>query len=65
MIKVESSTKIRLCCGAKGCPIIEDLGDGTVKITDDWGNTVIMKKEEAKLLSDGVNLLEGKQLILG
>lgn len=65
MIKRESQSTVRLCCNNKGCPTVTDLGDGTVKITDDDGNTVIMKKEEAALISDGVKTLDGQKLILG
>jgi hypothetical protein len=65
MITRINSNSVRLCCSGKGCPVITDLGDGTVKITDDNGNTIVVKKEEAELLSDGVRVLDGKQLILG
>jgi hypothetical protein len=41
------------------------LGNGTVEIVDDYGNKVIMKKEEALLLSDGVKTLNGEKLLLG
>lgn len=68
MIKRESENSVRLCCGKRGCPVVEDLGNGKVKITDDYGKEVIMSKEEAKLVSDGVKVLEGGgdgKLILG
>lgn len=65
MIKRESSNMVRLCCGKKGCPTIIDLGNGMVRITDDFGKEVEMTKEEAKLVSDGVKTLDGEKLILG
>lgn len=65
MIIRENTTTVKLCCNKRGCPLMEDLGDGRVKITDDDGNTIIVKKEEAILISDGVKVLEGKQLLLG
>lgn len=64
MVKRETENSVRLCCGGK-CPIVTDIGDGNIEITDDNGNTVVMKREEAKLISDGVRMLEGQQLILG
>jgi hypothetical protein len=64
MIKRESANSVRLCCGKKGCPVITDLGDGTVSITEN-GSTIIIKKEEAALISDGVKVLEGNQILLG
>ncbi|MBF0207897.1 MAG: hypothetical protein HQK53_13520 [Oligoflexia bacterium] len=65
MIKRENATTVRLCCGKKGCPTVIDLGNGMVKITDDFGKEVEMTKEEAKLVSDGVRTLDGEKLILG
>jgi hypothetical protein len=56
---------VRLCCGKKGCPTIEDLGNGMVRITDDFGKDVTMTKEEAEIVSDGVKVLNGEKLILG
>lgn len=65
MIKRDNSTTVRLCCGKKGCPTIQDLGNGMVRITDDFGKEVEMTKEEARLVSDGVRTLDGEKLILG
>lgn len=65
MVKSITKNSVRLCCGGKGCPVVTDIGEGLVEITDDDGNKVIMKREEAVLISDGVKVLEGKQLILG
>lgn len=65
MIIRESEKTVRLCCGKLGCPTVTDLGNGLVEITDDFGNKITVKKEEASLISDGVKTLEGKQVILG
>jgi hypothetical protein len=67
MIKRESENSVRLCCGKKGCPVVTDLGDGWIQITDDDGNVVKMKKQEAEMISDGVKILDNKEerLILG
>ena len=45
--------KIRLCCGGKGCPTIEKR-DKNVIITDDYGNKVTIKYDEAKLISEAL-----------
>ena len=63
IIRVNANT-VRLCCSGKGCPTITDIGGGMVQITDDDGNVVKVKKEEAVLISDGVKHLTGQQLIL-
>jgi len=43
---------------------MKDLDNGMVEITDDRGNTIVIKKEETALLSDGVKILTGEQLLL-
>lgn len=60
-----SEHSVRLCCNKKNCPVVTDLGNGTVEILDDDGNKIIIKKEEALLLSDGVKTLNGEKLLLG
>jgi hypothetical protein len=65
MIIPVNKNSVRLCCNGKGCPVVEDLNNGTVKITDDNGNTIVVKKEEALLISDGVKTIDEKKLILG
>lgn len=65
MIIRQSQDSVRLCCNGNGCPVVTDLGNGKVRITDDDGNTIVVKKEEAALISDGVKTLDDKQLICG
>lgn len=65
MIKRVNDNTVRLCCNNKGCPTMSDIGDGMVEITDDNGNKIVVKKEEASLISDGVKALEGEKLICG
>ena len=65
MIKQLSENSVKLCCKGKGCPIVTELADGRVEITDDDGNKIIVKKEEALLISDGVKTIDSQKLILG
>lgn len=65
MIKRLNDNTVKLCCSGKGCPTVTDLGNGMVEITDDNGNKVVMKKEEAALISDGVTTLDKEKLLLG
>lgn len=60
-----SERSVKLCCNKRGCPQVTDIGDGKVEITDDYGNKIIVKKEEAVLLSDGVKTLNEEKLLLG
>jgi hypothetical protein len=65
MIKQESANSVRLCCNGKGCPVVTKGDDGFVTITDDFGNTIKVKTEEAELISDGVKVLGGQKVICG
>jgi glycosyltransferase involved in cell wall biosynthesis len=66
MIIPLSDTSVKLCCNGKGCPVVTKLENGMVEIVDDNGNRIIVKEEEAALISDGVKTLtEKKQLLLG
>lgn len=59
MVRIDENT-IKLCCGGKGCPIIQDIGDGNVTITDDNGNVITVKKEEAGMISPALEHLTPK-----
>jgi hypothetical protein len=65
MIKRISDNSVKLCCNGQGCPVVTDIGGGLVEITDDNGNKIVVKKEEASLISDGVKTLNKENLILG
>ncbi len=65
MIKTIDKNSVRLCCNNKGCPVVREMDNGMVEITDDDGNKIIVKKEEALLISDGVKTIDSQKLILG
>jgi hypothetical protein len=65
MIKVLTNNSVKLCCKGKNCPVVTELTDGMVEITDDFGNKIIVRKEEALLISDGVKTIDNQKLILG
>lgn len=69
MIKILSDKSVQLCCKGKSCPIVTDIGGGMVEILDDYGKKVVMTKEEALQLSDGVKVIaeqqQKKELLLG
>lgn len=66
-IKTTGKDTVKICCGRRnGCPEVKDLGNGTCEITDDYGNKVVLKKEEAVLIGDAVKVVSDKErLILG
>tara|TARA_R100000805_G_C3585633_1_gene88492 strand:- start:711 stop:890 length:180 start_codon:yes stop_codon:yes gene_type:complete len=47
----KQDNQVILCCNTKGgCPTIEKIEDNKITIKDDYGNSVIMSLEEAKLI---------------
>jgi hypothetical protein len=49
--------QILLCCGGKACPVISDMKDGMIKIEDDFGGSIKIKKEQALLINDALKKL--------
>ena len=64
MIKRLSESSVKVCCCKQGCPVIEKIDDDNYKVTDDDGNTIIVKKEELKLMGDAVNAIDGDEELL-
>lgn len=59
-LKLNPNGTVTLCARKTCCPVMEDLGDGRVKITDDDGSAIIIDKSQARLINDGLNLMENK-----
>jgi hypothetical protein len=64
MIKRLTENSVKVCCGRTGCPVIEKIDEDYYKVTDDEGNTIVVKKEELKLMGDAVNTIDGDQELL-
>jgi len=66
MIKKLNDKQVRVCCGRSGCPVVEKIDDDHYKVTDDEGNSIVVKKEELKLMGDAVTAInEDQQLLNG
>ncbi len=66
MIKKIEENKVKVCCGKKGCPVVEKIDEDTYKVTDDDGNSIVVKKEELSLMGDAVQTInEDQQLLNG
>lgn len=44
--------------GGKCCPTMQIIDENRVKITDDYGNSIVVTKEEAALMGSGVSMLD-------
>ena len=64
MIKKLNTNKVKVCCGRNGCPVVEKIDDEHYKVTDDDGNSIVVKKEELKLMGDAVNAIDGDQQLI-
>ena len=64
IIKLKDNS-VKLCCNGKGCPVVTELENGMIEIVDDNGNRIVVRKEEAALISDGVKTIDEQKLILG
>ena len=64
MIRRLTENSVKVCWGKQGCPVIEKIDDDNYKVTDDDGNTIIVKKEELKLMGDAVNAIDGDEELL-
>lgn len=49
---------VLLCCGGKACPEIYAKGKHNVQIRDDSGFIITITREQAKLISDAVDIIE-------
>ena len=59
MVKILSDNSVQLCGRGKCCPIVTKREDGKYEVKDDYGNTVIVQKEELELVADAVKTLDG------
>lgn len=53
----EDGNRIFMCCGKANCPSAIINEENFVEISDDYGNTVKMKIEEAELLDGAIKKL--------
>ena len=64
-LKLNPNGTVTLCARKTCCPVMQDLGDGKIKITDDEGNSIIIDQSQAELIGDGLKVIKGaKQELL-
>ena len=60
-IKFQSPNTILLCCGKKGCPsIVKESGD-SYTLTDDFGGSVKLNKDELNAIQEAVTAFDNKK----
>lgn len=60
ILKLNPNGSVTLCARKTCCPVMEEIDNNKVRITDDDGNSIIISKEQANLIGDGVKVLESK-----
>lgn len=63
-LKLNPNGTVTMCGRKTCCPTMEEIDSEHVKITDDEGNSIIIRKEQAKLCTDAVKMLDEKKLDL-
>lgn len=64
VLKLNPNGTVTLCARKTCCPIMEDIGNGMVRITDDNGNSIVISKEQAGLVPAGLNAINEQNLEL-
>tara|TARA_R110002020_G_scaffold450879_1_gene664610 strand:+ start:3057 stop:3257 length:201 start_codon:yes stop_codon:yes gene_type:complete len=66
MIRKLDDSTVKVCCGRNGCPTVEKIDEEYYKVTDDSGNSIVVKKDELELMGDAITTInEDQQLING
>jgi hypothetical protein len=58
ILTLNPNGSVTLCARKTCCPVMTDLGNNKVKITDDDNNSIIIDKSQARLINDGLNILD-------
>lgn len=64
ILKLNSNGSVTLCARKTCCPVIEKINNEMIRITDDNGNSIIIEKEQARLINDALDLMDNKQVLL-
>lgn len=61
ILKLNPNGTVTLCARKTCCPVMQDLGNGKIKITDDDGNSIVIEQNQAELIGDGLKLIKGSK----
>ena len=46
-----------LCCNGVKCPVVRDAGNEKIEIKDDYGNSIVITKDQAQLIPQALKQL--------
>jgi hypothetical protein len=61
MKKLKHNSKrnsVMLCCNSKACPEVYPKGENSIQIRDDDGFIITITKDQARMISDAVDIIE-------
>jgi dissimilatory sulfite reductase (desulfoviridin) alpha/beta subunit len=61
ILKLNPNGTVTLCARKTCCPVMQDLGNGKIKITDDNGNSIVIEQSQAELIGDGLKVIKGSK----
>ena len=61
ILKLNPNGSVTLCARKTCCPVMEEISATQVRITDDNGNSIIINKDQAALINDGLKVLNSKE----
>jgi hypothetical protein len=61
ILKLNPNGSVTLCARKTCCPVMEEINATQVRITDDNGNSIIINKDQAALINDGLKVLNSKE----
>ena len=56
-LRLNPNGSVTLCARKTCCPTMERINDELVKITDDNGNTITIRKEQAAHIKEGIDVI--------
>lgn len=58
ILNLNNDGTVTLCARKTCCPILEKVGENSYKITDDFGGSIVIDREQAKLIVDGIEVVD-------
>tara|TARA_B100001939_G_C16628644_1_gene482445 strand:- start:350 stop:529 length:180 start_codon:yes stop_codon:yes gene_type:complete len=58
MILKQTEDGIVLCCGRGRCPVLKEVDEDHITITDDNGDSIFVRKDQASLITKAIKLLD-------
>lgn len=58
ILKTNEDGSVTLCARKTCCPVLSKVSEDKYKITDDDGNSILINREQAELIVEGIKAVE-------